>query len=88
MLIRSLDLSFAYCLDRRIMRRTHGAFCVFADFVQTALVERVFAKEVYGGKVEVAAAGGTAAGLENCGFRREVGHFFALGFGFGGVAGC
>lgn len=40
------------------------------------------------GQVEVAAARRAAAGLEDGRFGGEVGHFFAFGFGFGGVACC
>lgn len=41
-LIRSFNLPLANRLDRRIMRRAHGTLRVFADCVQTPLVERVF----------------------------------------------
>ena len=65
MLIRRFHLSFANCLDSRILGSTNRAFGILIYFVQTALVERVFAEEVDCWKVQSPSAGHAPASLED-----------------------
>jgi len=63
-LTTGLDLSLPNCFDRRILRSTDWTLHVVRG-VEASLVKGVFAQEMYRGKIQVAAAGGTTAGLED-----------------------
>lgn len=87
MLICRLHLPLSNRLDGGILRRTDRAFRIFIDFVQTALVEGMFAQEVDGGEVKTAATGHAPARLENYGGGANLLDLLFLRFCFGGVAG-
>lgn len=68
MLISRFYLPLTNSLDGGILWRANGAFSVFVDLVQTALVEGVFAEEVDCREIEASTAGHASACLENNGF--------------------
>ena len=64
-LIRRFNLPLADGLNGRILRSTNRTLGILIYLVQTALMERVFAKEVDGWKIQGPAAGHAPASLED-----------------------
>jgi hypothetical protein len=69
-----------------MFRSAGGAFSIFANCIETALVERVFAEKVDRREVERSIAGRTATRLEYDGLGTKLFKLLHLRFGFGAVA--
>jgi len=81
-LTSGLDLSLPNCFDRRILRGADWTLHIVFRGVEASLVKGVFAQKMNRGKIQVAAAGRTAAGLEDDRLIFQFIHLLPLGFGF------
>lgn len=85
--IRRVLLSFSERTDILVCWGAFGALSFLTvNFVETILMEGVFAKEVYCRQIETSAAGSTSSRLENCRLVTQIIHFLSLGFCLASIA--
>ena len=88
-LISALDLRASKRPDVAVRRRTRRALGLLAletsAFVQTALMEGVFAEKMDGRELKASSASCTSSGLEDGGFGAEIVHLFTFGVRLGAV---
>lgn len=85
--IRRVLLGFSEGTDIVVRGCAFGALSFLTvNFIETILMEGVFAKEVYCRQIETSAAGSTSSRLENCRLVTQIIHFLSLGFCLASIA--